>query len=300
MKAWSGGGVGLCLLMLVGAGCTGSAKPAHPVPKGWTPTLDQLVPGDVDLVARIDWKQARTEGSLHVLKRGLRESGLSVAVLDTVDGCAKQADTLLLALRMGPNGFDGDLMAVLTGVPRAGPVPCGASGWKYTGKRRDLDVFEPLVPSSDRSAAALMLRSEGGEVTVVTPGQVDALLRLLRDGPDADRLEATGPGVLVLEAKVHEALLPVSWEQTSPELVKVVRGLERAKAWVSITETIGIRAELVYADGSAAAAAGEKLRRVRDALAESERPAVRDVGESAHASLQGGVVRVELLIPRSP
>jgi hypothetical protein len=289
----------VCLLLLVGA-CSGSAKPAQPLPKGWSPSLDQLVPGDVDLVARIDWKQARNDGSLDVLRRALRESGLSQAVLDTIDGCAKQADTLRLALRLGPNGFDGDVMAVLTGVPRVGAVPCGASHWKYTGKRRDLDVFEPLVPSSDRSAAALMLRSEGGEVVVVTPGQVDALLRLLRDGPDADRLEAAGPSVLVLDAKVREALLPVSWEQTSPELAKVVRGLQRAKVSVSITETVGIRAELVYVDAQAAEAAGEKLRQVRDALVESDRSVLREVGESAHASLQGEVVRVELLIPRSP
>lgn len=298
MKAWSAGGVGVCLLMLVG--CAGSPKPARPLPKGWSPTLDQLIPADVDLVARVDWKRARAEGSFDVLKSTLRDSGLSEAVLDTIEGCAKQADTLHLALRLGPNGFDGDLMAVLTGVPRSGRVPCGASGWNSKGKRRDLDVFEPIVPSSDRSAAALMLRSEGGEVTVVTPGQVDALLRLLRDGPDADCLEAAGPGVLVLEARVREAILPASWEQTAPELAKVARGLERAKVWVTITETIGIRAELVYVDPPAAEAAGEKLRQVRDALAESDRPALRDVGESAHASLQGGMLRVELLIPRSP
>ncbi len=257
-----------------------------------------MIPGDVDLVGRINLSRARQDGVDAMVRKGLEDSGLSSAVLTTLAGCLDTAARLRLALRFGPNGTDGDLLAVVAGVSRRTDVPCDASGWKYAGTRRDLEVFEPEVPSSDRSAGALMMRSDRGEVLVATPGQVDAVLRLLRDGPDADRLDPKADEVVVLAASVHEELLPEAWKQKAPTFVQMARGLLSVEVRAAMHAERGgsVRAELEYGDARDAARAGETLKRVRDALAGSEGPALRKMGESAHATLQGEVLRVQFSV----
>ena len=294
---WS---VGLCAALLVG--CT--AKPAPKAPQdGWTPGLEQLVPAGADLVARIDWKRAREADATEQVVVALRDAGVSAAVLDAVEGCLSDADMLRLAFRLGPDGLNGDVMAVVTGGAKPSSstqVPCGAKGWKHVGTTRHLDVFEPTTPSSDRSAGAMMLRSREGAVAVVTPGQVDALLRVLRTGPDADRLEAVGQGVLVLEGRIREAMLPEPWTSRAPSLAGVAKGILQQRISVQVRgDRIELRARLTYADKPTAEQAGERLRDVRNALLESEREVFRAVAKSMHATLQGDLLRLEVAIPRS-
>lgn len=288
--------------MLMGAVLFACAsQPPRKAPQAvWTPTLEQLIPADVDIVARIDWRRARDAKVEPAVLQALRDSGLSGAIVDTVEGCLPEADTLRVAVRMGERGLDGDVMAVLTGVraPRdRTSVPCEAKGWKLTGSRRNLTVFEPQVASADRSAAALMMRSDDGEVVVVTPGQVDALLRVLRDGPDVERLDPKGDVVLVIEARINDAMLPASWRAQAPTLVEVAQGLERGTVRVRVSDRIAVRALLVYVDEEAALAAGEKLRAVRAALEGAEKSEYRSVAESAHASVQAERLQVEFGIP---
>ncbi|MFW5740623.1 MAG: hypothetical protein ACOC1F_09695 [Myxococcota bacterium] len=281
--------------------CGGSAPPNAPE-KGWTPGLEQLIPAGVDLVARIDWKRAREAGVNEPALEALRDAGVSAAVLDTLAGCLGKAEFVRIGIRLGPNGLDGDTMAVITGLPSArepDDVPCGAQGWEHSGTRRELDVFEPDVPSTDRSSAAMMLRSRKGAVAVVTPGQVDGLLRVLRNGPDAGRLDPTGDGVVVIEARIQHAMLPMAWKARAPVLVEAAEGLLEERIRVQVRgDRIEIRAALTYADAARAEQAGEKLREVRTVLLDSGRDAYGQVAESMHASLQGDLLRLELAIPR--
>jgi len=288
-------------LLFATLGCVGSPAPKAPRER-WTPGLEQLIPEDVDLVAKIDWAGARKATVDDAVKQVLRDAELPAAVLDAIEGCLADAEALRIAVRLGPNGFDGDVMAVVTGLPsgaKPGQVPCGAKGWKYTGTKRELQVFEPVTRSAARSAGALMLRSERGGVAVVTPGQVDALLRVLRDGPDGERLDPKGDGVLVLEAKLNDTLLPDAWKAQAPTLSDMAYGLMDAKIRVQVNESIKVRAALTYVDDSAADKAGKKLHEVRDAILESDRPVFVSVAKSAHASVQGELLRLELTIPRT-
>jgi len=290
----------LCAIVLGVTACAGNPPPKAPRER-WTPGLEQLIPADVDLVAKIDWAGAREAKVEDAVKQVLRDSELSGAVLDAIEGCLDSAETLRIAVRLGPNGLDGDVMAVVTGLPttsKRGQVPCGAKGWEHTGTKRALEVFEPVTRSSARSAGALMLRSERGGVAVVTPGQVDALLRVLRDGPDGERLDPKGDGVLVLEAKLNDTLLPASWKEQAPTLADMAYGLVSAKIRVQVGETIKLRASLTYVDDGASNKAGEKLHEVRNAILESDRPTFVAVAKSAHASVQGELLRLELAIPR--
>jgi hypothetical protein len=294
------GALALCTTMLGATSCAGTPPPKAPRER-WTPGLEQLIPADLDLVAKINWAEARDAKVDDAVKQVLRDSELSGAVLDAIEGCLSEAETLRIAVRLGPNGLDGDVMAVVTGLPKAakpGQVPCEAKGWKHTGTKRELEVFEPVTRSAARSAGALMLRSERGGVAVVTPGQVDALLRVLRDGPDGERLDPKGDGVLVLQAKINDTLLPDAWKAQAPALSDMAYGLREAQIRVQVTTGIKVRAALTYVDDSASDKAGQKLHEVRDAILESDRPDFVSVAKSAHASVQGELLRLELTIPK--
>lgn len=287
------------LVVVLGCG----AEPAPRAPRqGWTPGLEQLFPAGADLMLKIDWKRAREAGAADQALGALRDAGISEAVLDAVEGCLPGADTLRVAVRLGPDGLNGDVMAVVTGGSKEGSpakVPCGAKGWKLAGTTRHLDVFEPVTPSSDRGAGAMMLRSGEGAVAVVTPGQVDGLLRVLERGPDAERLEAAGEGVFVLEGRIREAMLPAAWRARAPTLAEAAKGILQERIAVQVRgDRIEVRAALVYVDGPTAEQAGEKLRAVRTALLESERAVFREVAKSMHATLQGDLLRLEMAIPR--
>jgi hypothetical protein len=287
----------LGIAVLIGCGCTQTSPPAE-LPKAWTPNLEQLVPADVDLVIRLDAKRARQQGSLELWTQVLKDMGLSLDLLQAVEQCAPRS--LLFAFRLGEKGLDGDVIGVWTGVSAVEPVPCGIKGWKRTGNQRDFDVFEPIETSTKRSSLALMLRSREGELMLVSLGQVDALLRLLKDGPDANRMTASGQGELVFEVRWHDELVPTSWEGKAPGLLRVTEGLSHGKISMQLVENIEISASLFYSDEQAASTAGERLREVKRALEQAGKKNLQSIGESAHASLRGVELRVELQVPLAP
>ena len=278
------------------AGCIPPQQTHKPeAEKPWRPALSQLMPADVDVVMRVDWARARHEHVDDPLLALLKAAGLSASVRETITGCLQRASSVRLGARLGPSGLDGDVVVVLSGLGTSREVtPCGAKGWKRTGERGGLRVYEPTVPAVERTAAALILRSETGELALVTPGQIDALLRLLRDGPDEASLTAGGDGIVVVETRVNEVMLPERWRAQAPSMAAILRGLVRGTVRVSAGEPLRVRAMLTYTDAEAAIAAGERVKAVREATQQSERAELRGAAESAHATLQDDVLQVVL------
>jgi len=73
----------LCIGLLLGC----ASQPPAVLPEGWVPELSQLIPADVDLVARIDLAKARHIGVDEVIRKGIAASGLSPAVVEALSGC---------------------------------------------------------------------------------------------------------------------------------------------------------------------------------------------------------------------
>jgi hypothetical protein len=284
------------VLSLVTTSCgpaTSARKPDDE--KTWRATLPQLMPGDLDVVVRADWARARREQLDEALIALLHAGGLSTSVTDTLTGCLARASELRLGVRLGPTGLDGDAIVVLSGLGAVGEAgPCGAKGWKRTGERAGLTVYEPLTPAFERTAAAMLLRSEAGDLALVTPGQLDALLRLLRDGPDTESLASAGDALLTIETRANEAMLPERWRAQAPAMAAITRGLVRGTLRVNGGDPLRVRAMLTYTDAAAATAAGERVKAVRDAMRRSERAELRSAAESAHATLQDDVLQVVL------
>ncbi|HNS95349.1 MAG TPA: hypothetical protein PLJ27_15850 [Polyangiaceae bacterium] len=282
---------------LIGAlACTPS--PPQDIPKGWTPTLEQLIPADVDLVVRVDLETTRQQGVYTLFLSLVEQSGLSSSVFDLIAGCGSDATTATFALRYGPDVTDGDLMVVFAGSRQSYGIPCGAVGWKSAGKKRDLQLFEPQSSSSERTAAALMIRSDSGQIMLVTPGQLDSLIRLLKDGPDMDRTTISDHKATTT-IHIHRPMVPEAWKSKAPSLARVARGLRQAQVrlLVARAQEVSVQADFVYHDDSAALQAGQLLERVRDALLAADSEVSNIIGQSAHATLRGDNLHVEFLVP---
>lgn len=224
---------------------------------------------------------------------------MSDALLDTVQPCLEQASDATIALRLGPHGLDGDtLLRIRVPGDSATGVPCGASGWKRTGSSGGVEVFEPELAERRRTAPAMMFRDRSGNVLVATAGQLDTVLRLIRQGPDADALEPPTDSMVGVAARIDEAQLPATWREASPTLTELARGLSRMDLRVDAGDKVDVRASIHYADSSFAQLASEKLRRVHDALLGSDREALRRAAQLAHAARHGDEVRLELSLPR--
>ncbi len=273
--------------------------PAQPRRDAHTVALDTLLPGDEDLVVRADLARARSQSVFDDVMVWLRGAQLSDAMLDTARPCLEKASSATLAIRLGPSGLDGDaLLRMSMPDDDSGGVPCGAKGWKATGDSGGVSVFEPQAPEHHRSAPAMILRDQAGNVLVVTPGQIDSVLRLVRDGPDAETLEPPRDAMVGLAARVGDNALPQAWRDKSPMVATLARGLSTFVLRIDVGDRVNVRATLVYADGKAAADASQTLRRVHDALVRSDRGAYQAAAEAAHAQREGETIRVDMTLPR--
>jgi hypothetical protein len=290
-----------CLIASAQA-CGGSdAVRAEPTPADrWRPALRHLLPRDLDLLVRLDWAKVRHEQLETRVLSWLDAAGLSQQVRVALEGCLSRADTLLLGGRLGPRGLDGDLVAVFEGGGGSlgGAIPCGVRGWRRGDPHGVFEVFEPREPVSSRGSPALLIRSTEQAVLLATPGQIDALLRVLREGPDADRLEPSEDALASVDARMRHDVLPQFWREQSPNLASLFDGTVRLRGAVHVGEQVQCKLSVSYANAERAEAAGNLLREIRAALLASDREAIRQAAKDAHATLQGEVLVVTLSIPR--
>lgn len=322
--------LGIVAIVSVGLfGCAGQKREQKPLPKGWAPLFSQLFADDLDMLLQADLVQLRARGWIDVGIQGWQEAGMSQGVLETIEGCLTLAKEVFVGIRVSDEGFRGDTMVVLTGLEpgQFGEIPCNAKGFKRTGKLENTDaysVFEPVVSSTERTSAALMMQSERGEVLVVTPGRVDALLRVLRYGLDAHRMtaqvrvtplqrqhvqlsgtkrsnyisEATGqaPAVAVLQSRMRRADVPDKWVKSTPWIARMMTGQRGFTLQAHVGDGVKVTGSLQYETEREAREAGLFLRDLREALVTEQDTRVVAIGRSAHAQLQGDELHVEFVL----
>ncbi|MCL2823522.1 MAG: hypothetical protein FWD57_05970, partial [Polyangiaceae bacterium] len=83
-------------------------------------------------------------------------------------------------------------------------------------------------------------------------------------------------------------------------LVGMLRGSERIIVRVGSSETVfSVRTEFVYEHSRQADEAGEILKQMRDSLLVSGDAWLVGIGQSAHATVDGGVLTADFEIPRN-
>ena len=274
------------------------------------------MPEDLDVLFVVDLEQIRQHRQLAQLSRWWRRLGLSASVWEALHACLSKADKLFAGVRLSQTGFDGDLIVVLSGLESKpdserltsgdnksrGNAVCYADGWNRGEPLENADAYVVYEPKETkrtaamRDAAVLALASDAGQVVVVTPGQVDSLLRTLKYGPDDERLDTEPKGMVVVRSRLKAEQLPESWTTRAPWLHRLMPGMQAAELEIATPGVRGstLRVTLTYEESAGARAAGEYLRDIRNDLLGSANAQVARIAELAHASLQGPHLRLEI------
>lgn len=259
------------LAMLLAVGCSGGPAAApRMIPQPIEPA--QLVPASMNIVARVDWDRADKARVREDVLAWMRTAQVSEHVLDSLQGCLPRAKELTVALRSSRSGFEGDVIVITRlrdqpSPPRPADVPCAAPGWRFSREARGMLLFEREAVRSERPEPALLVASTD-QVAVVSQALVDSVVRILREGPDADRIDPLATSTIAVDARLTEGSLPDGLRGRSPVIADLARGLEHVRVQVDAADAVHVRSVLSYAASEDAKAAGAILSRLRAGLAD--------------------------------
>lgn len=265
----------------------------------------ELLPDDLDFIVRVDAARVRQNPALAAVVRDLAKT-TSSELVDRIQAALREASALWVGTRWMSDGFHGD--GVVAIEARAGGddlerVPSQA--W------RRLPVALPNVEAFERSMAArndAVLRVEMRDhgVALATAAEADAVLRVLRGGPDEGRLDPPARGLLSFAGRLRNGA-PLAAAPTSGMLRELMEGLigyegsleegsvEGADAAVGAA-AIDVEASLAYASPRDAARAAEKAKQATGRLV----AAGGIVGTMAHSvklTELGASLRVRAAVP---
>ena len=147
--------------------------------------------------------------------------------------------------------------------------------------------------SDRRDEATLEIVLEGGGIVLATSAEQDAVLRVARTGPDADRLDPPARGLASFAARIPASRSTAS---APPALGLIARGLARTSGLVDGGDAFHVEAELVYESPEAAADAAAAARSLLDRLGASRGP-LQSLADSVKLAREAEVVRVRAAIP---
>jgi hypothetical protein len=257
------------LLLVASAGC-GPAKDAktgvRPPQLSRHLSANDLLPRDLDVVVRVDVARLKAGLGPGVAEafaaRGAERGGEAFVA----EAMAK-ADTVWIGLRLADIDA-GDRVLVAEG--HLGEVRIEPSDWQETTPAATMEGVQIL----DRKGAAA--RNGTGRIVVVndrmyafiSPAEVDATSRLLRDGADDGRGDPSAAGLVSVDVRGHR--LPKALEAKFPSIAAVVAGVLRVQGEAVLADD-GLRVTLeVTAKSADAAKRVEKfLTTVRDNVADA-------------------------------
>ena len=261
------------------AACAPATKPPlsptgkRPVPFA---TPDELFPSDLDVIARIDVAKLRrtlgeevwarmTAGSTDLgVGRGDDERALFVRALGA------EASTLWIGLRtLDADTRDDAIVAASGDLDMPTLVTPRGGAWGRT------DVGAPGVAvlertPRDRGGPAMGVLLPGRGVVLASTALVDALARVLRDGPDPARLDPPADGVIGVAARLRGGALGAA--RKLPKLAVALADLARVRGVLDVDGGL-LRVDLVlsFAAPDGAERAVTTLEKLRAALAGEDR-----------------------------
>jgi hypothetical protein len=281
-------------ILLFASACVTPAPPRRPKPKVELLAPSDFLTSDLDFVIRIDAQRLRGEPAIDVAARGLAKgegSSLLRAILPALEG----ARAIFFGGRFMTDGFHGD--GVVAIEPAAGGAeveakPLDESFHPVRSPAR-LAVFERTTSARDEPALEIVL--EGGGVVLATAAEADAVLRIARTGPDAERFDPPARGLASFAGRLapgEAANAPTK----IPTFRRIARGLGRYSGFVEGGDAVHVEIELVYGSPDAAAEAVSAARSLLAALAEATGP-LRSLSDSVKLDRQDEIVRARATVP---
>lgn len=226
-----------------------SAKPPRPAQLARKLEAIDLLPADLDVVLRVD--VARLKAGLGpAFTEGLATRAGASGADGFVAESISKADTVWIGMRLADLDA-GDRVLVAEG--KLGEVHIERSEWKETTPAATMEGVQIL----DRQG--IVARASTGRIIVadrrlyafVSPAEVDATSRLLRDGPDAGRGDPAAVGLVSADVRGHR--LPRSLEKKYPSIAAVIAGITRVRGVAELGDA-GVKVTIdVTAKGEEAA-----------------------------------------------
>jgi hypothetical protein len=289
----------LCLASLVTA-CRPAPTPIEPgFDRARVNSPEELFPDDLDFVVRIDAARVRQNPALAGVVRDLAKTSQS-ELLDSIKAAFGDASALWVGTRWMSDGFHGDgVLAIQT--PPGGDAARGvARGTTPTTRRRlavalpDLEAFE--LPASSRGQAVLEIVVQNRGVVLVTAAEADAVLRVMRSGPDRGRLDPPARGLISFAGRQRGGP-PFAVAATTSETWRgLTEGLIGFTGSLEDVEAIDVEASLVYASAKDAARAAELAKGATTRFA-AVGGTVGTMADSVKLTEVGSSVRVRARVP---
>jgi hypothetical protein len=226
----------LGLAAIVAAGCGGSAPgvKAGERPPQLSRRLEaiDLLPADLDVVLRVDVARLKAglgPGFAEALAGRAAEQGGDAFIAEVM----AQADTVFIGLRLVDIDA-GDRVLVAEG--RLGEIHIEPSEWKETTPAATMEGVRILdrrgpVP---RGSTGRIIKASDRLYAFVSPVEVDATSRLLRDGADEGRGDPAAQGLVSIDVRGHR--LSPSLEKKYPSIAAVIAGIARLRGSASMTD----------------------------------------------------------------
>ena len=198
--------------------------------------------------------------------------------------------------RLTADGYKGDgVIAVEQGLGdpprRAFDRDTGLSRLQAPSRR--VELFQRDSAARDEAALYVVLKDKG--LVLATPAEVDAVLRVLRDGPDATRLDPPPRGLVSFAGRFRPGAKP-PLPAGALSLREVGAGLVRYAGSIEADDVLRVQAELVYESEKQAATAAEVARKVLDRVALLG-PQYGSLADSARLAPVGPVLGLRMSVP---
>ncbi len=279
----------LCGLVLLAAcgnevPAGGVNAPPQPVSRRLTP--NEVIPGDLDVVVRVDL--ARLKDAL-----GAEPEKQLAARLGTdpqVSAALRKGRSATLGLR-SIDLEKGDHVLVVEGDMKAFTLD-EASYEPQPSANDRVKVFLRKTPTT-RSGTEAMVLMDDSAVAFASPSEADAVLRVVKDGADEERGQPTAEGLLSFDMRPRR--LSADLEQRFPSIARLVSQIQRVRGTVHVeAEALVLRVEVI----AKSEASADRVSRFLSVLKDGADPqGTSALLKTLEVEPLGGVVSVRLRVP---
>ncbi len=249
-----------------------------------------IFPADLDLVVRIDVGRMRS-GIGPAVADALSKRALQESPEPELREALASADVVWIAARAAELDV-GDRIVVVEG--RTSMPELSAARWQRVrspnGRLRIFDRKE----EAPREGTARIINLGNRAAAFISPVELDAVRRVLGDGPDEKRGNPAAEGLVSVDLRAGR--LPPALERKYAAIGSVLAGVERVRgSAVLVDEGVKVDAQVLGASVAGAERAARFLEAVRDSLAADPRFAA--AAKDVRIELVARTVQVRLTVP---
>lgn len=250
-----------------------------------------LMPADLDLVMRIDVARMRA-GIGPAVAEALSARALGSAEKDVLKTSLPCADVVWIGARASEIEA-GDHVVVIEGKDCA--PEANLQDWKRIGTANAQVTIFKREGEAPRDGTAEVIALSPRTTAFVSPVELDAVRRVLKEGPDDKHGDPRAEGLISVDLRLGR--LPPALEKKFPSIGGIVAGLRRLRGTaVLVDEGVQIDAELLSPTAKGAERARKFLEAMTETLAATR---YKKLLEGVKVEQIESTVRVHLVVPKA-